>query len=229
MLVLVRHGESAWNATDRFTGWVDVALTRDGREEARVAGRGLCEQEIVPTAVHTSMLVRARDTARLMLEACGAATLTEVRSARLNERHYGALQGIPRTEAVERYGADAVSRWRRGIRDRPPADAHGRAESLADVRARLGPYVEGELLPALDAGHTVLVVSHGNTMRMLTQLLVGLSDAEASALEVPTGVPTIYRDVSQLVPGRPSRVAARVIRGAPVSRRQTPRPGGAAW
>ncbi len=136
-----------------------------------------------------------------MLDACGAAALPQVRSARLNERHYGALQGMPRAEATERYGAEAVARWRRGIDGRPPVDVRGRAESLADVRVRLWPYVEDELLPALHAGHSVLVVSHGNTMRMLTQILVGLSDVEASALEVPTAVPTIYRDVSQLLAG----------------------------
>ena len=191
MLILVRHGESAWNVTDRFAGWADVALTEAGRVEARSAGRWLSEQGIVPTVAHTSLLTRARNTADLMLDACGASTVPVLATQRLNERHYGALQGMARSEAVERFGADAVARWRRGIEDRPPADAAGRGESLADVRVRLWPYLDGQLLPALDAGETVLVVSHGNTLRMLTQVLVGLSDAEAAALAVPTGIPRV--------------------------------------
>ena len=199
MLVLVRHGESAWNAADRFAGWIDVALTAAGREEARAAGRSLREQGIVPTVAHTSLLTRARSTADLILDATGAATAPVLRTDRLNERHYGALQGMRRAEAAVRYGAEQLARWRRGIGDRPPADAAGHAESLADVRVRLWPYVDVELLPALDAGETVLVVSHGNTLRMLTQVLLGLSDAETGALAVPTGVPRIYRDVPRLL------------------------------
>lgn len=187
MLVLVRHGESAWNAADRFAGWVDVALTEAGREQARATGRRLREQGVVPTLAHTSLLARARSTADLVLDACGVPAVPVLRTDRLNERHYGALQGLRRGEAVERFGAEQVARWRRGIADRPPADARGRGESLADVRLRLRPYVDAELLPALEAGHTVLVVSHGNTLRMLTQLVAGLSDRAAAALEIPTG------------------------------------------
>jgi 2,3-bisphosphoglycerate-dependent phosphoglycerate mutase len=197
MLVLVRHGQSAWNAADRFAGWVDVALTEGGRTEARAAGRQLLGEGVLPTAAHTSLLSRAVSTADLILDSCGAATVPVSRTSLLNERHYGALQGMPRSEAVERFGAEQVARWRRGISDRPPADAGGRGESLADVRERLVPYLDTELLPALDAGHTLLVVSHGNTLRMLVQLLEGLSDDEASALRVPTGVPRLYDRVGR--------------------------------
>ncbi|MBI2242674.1 MAG: 2,3-diphosphoglycerate-dependent phosphoglycerate mutase [Nocardioides sp.] len=187
MLVLVRHGESTWNATDRFAGWLDVPLTREGREEARSAGRRLRAEGIAPTTAHTSLLARARETTDLVLGACRAADLPVLHTERLNERHYGALQGMSRVVAAERYGADRVARWRRGIHDRPPADSTGRAESLADVRLRLRPYVDAELLPALDAGQTVLVVSHGNTLRMLTQAVEGLSDDEVAELDIPTG------------------------------------------
>ena len=196
MLVLVRHGESTWNVADRFTGWVDVALTAAGRTEARNAGRSLRDQGIVPTLAHTSLLRRARSTADLMLDESGAGTAPVLRTDRLNERHYGALQGMRRTEAAARYGPEQVARWRRGVDDRPPAAPDGRSESLADVRLRLRPYVEAQLLPALDAGDTVLVVSHGNTLRMLIQLLEGLSDEAAVALEVPTGAARILETVS---------------------------------
>jgi 2,3-bisphosphoglycerate-dependent phosphoglycerate mutase len=199
MLVLVRHGESAWNAADRFAGWIDVALTADGREEARAAGRLMRQQGIVPTVAHTSLLARARNTADLILDACGAPTIPLHATAALNERHYGALQGMRRSDAVERYGAEQVARWRRGIDGRPPADPNGRGESLADVRLRLRPYVTGELLPALDAGHTVLVVSHGNTLRMLVQLVEGLGDDAAGALEVPTGGLRVYEGVGPVL------------------------------
>jgi 2,3-bisphosphoglycerate-dependent phosphoglycerate mutase len=199
VLVLARHGESAWNAADRFAGWIDVALTEAGRTEARNAGRWLREQRIVPTVAHTSLLRRARSTADLMLDESGASTVPVVRTDRLNERHYGALQGQRRTEAAARYGTEQLARWRRGVDDRPPADAEGRAESLADVRVRLRPYVDEQLLPALDAGHTVLVVSHGNALRMLVQLLEGLSDEAASALELPTGSARTLRSVDGLL------------------------------
>lgn len=192
MLVLVRHGESAWNAADRFAGSVDVALTPAGRAEARAAGRRLCEQGVVPTVVHTSLLVRARSTADLMLDACGLRDVPVRHIERLNERHYGSLQGMQRADAADRYGAEQVRRWRRGIGDRPPLDARGRGESLTDVRHRLLPYVDGELVPALDDGHAVLVVSHGNTLRMLVQLLEGLTDEQAAAVEVPTGGARVY-------------------------------------
>lgn len=190
-LVLLRHGESEWNATDRFAGWADVGLTATGREEARAAGRRLLADGLVPDVVHTSRLARAVDTADLVLASCGAPDVGALRTELLNERHYGALQGMRRADAVARYGADPVARWRRGIDGRPPRDAEGRSESLADVRTRLQPYAAGILSPQLAAGRTVLVVSHGNTIRMLRRLVEGLTDEQACALEVPTGRPVV--------------------------------------
>jgi 2,3-bisphosphoglycerate-dependent phosphoglycerate mutase len=187
VLILVRHGESAWNADDRFAGQVDVGLTAVGRAEARVAGRRLRAQDLVPDVAHTSTLSRAIDTLDELLPLCSPHHVVVRRCPELDERHYGALQGVPRTRAVEVHGAEQVSRWRRGIHDRPPLDAAGRGESLVDVRIRLQPYVDDVLRPELDRGHHVLVVSHGNTMRMLCQLVQGLTDDEASRLDVPTG------------------------------------------
>ena len=186
-LVVLRHGESEWNAADRFAGWVDVGLTATGRDEARTAGRLLLADGLVPDMVHTSRLARAVDTADLVLASCGGPDVGALRTELLNERHYGALQGMRRADAVARYGAGPVARWRRGIDGRPPRDAEGRAESLADVRARLEPYVVSILLPQVAAGCTVLVVSHGNTIRMLRRLVEGLTDEQACTLEVPTG------------------------------------------
>lgn len=205
MLILVRHGESVWNADDRFAGWADIPLTAAGRDEARAAGRWLRDQGVVPTVAHTSLLSRAIDTTDLVLDECGGTDGPVLRTALLNERHYGLLQGMPRTAAADLYGAGQVARWRRGIHDRPPADATGRAESLADVRARLQPYVDAWLRPALDAGQVVLVVSHGNTLRMLTQAVDGISDEEASGLDIPTGGVLVSVGTPVIRPGPASR------------------------
>lgn len=191
MLILVRHGESAWNASDRFAGWADVALTPRGRDEAVATGRWLADAGIRPTHAFSSVLQRAWATADLVLRAAGQPELHVVRTQVLNERHYGALQGMARPAAVEAYGARRVAAWRRTVAARPPVDADGRGESLADVRDRVAPFVHEVLLPGLAAGRTLLVVSHGNTIRMLSQLLEGLPDNEACALELPTGHPRI--------------------------------------
>ncbi|MGN6754109.1 MAG: 2,3-bisphosphoglycerate-dependent phosphoglycerate mutase [Intrasporangium sp.] len=197
--MLVRHGESTWNASDRFTGWVDVPLTEVGRGEARTIGRWLHGRGIVPTVVHSSLLVRARSTAQLILAECRARSVPVLETARLNERHYGALQGMTRSDAVVRFGAEQVARWRRGpVDERPPTDEDGRGESLADVRLRQGPYIEDELLPAVEAGHTVLVVSHSNALRMLVQRLEGVSDEEVVTIELPTGAARVYDRISDL-------------------------------
>ncbi|SFB86610.1 2,3-bisphosphoglycerate-dependent phosphoglycerate mutase [Nocardioides terrae] len=199
MLVLVRHGESVWNAGDRFAGWADIALTQKGCDEARKAGGFLLAQGVLPDVAHTSALRRAVSSAHLMLDACGRSDVPLMRTSRLNERHYGALQGMRRDEAVARYGAEDVARWRRGIAEQPPRDAHGRAESLADVRRRLQPYVDDVLLPALDTGRTVLVVSHGNALRMLIQIVCRLTDAQATALDIATGAPMLLEEADGLL------------------------------
>lgn len=199
MIVLVRHGESEWNASDRFTGWADVPLTATGRAEARSTGRWLRAKDVVPTLVHTSLLDRARTTAALVVEECGDPRPPVVATALLNERHYGALQGLVRSEAVERFGADQVARWRRTEVDlRPPPDGEGRGESLADLRARLTPYVDEMLLPAARAGQVVLVVTHGNPLRLLVQRLQGLGDRELAGLEHATGQALLFDGVSEL-------------------------------
>lgn len=198
MLVLLRHGESEWNAADRFAGWADVGLTEAGRDEARMAGRQLLVGGLVPDVVHTSRLTRAIETGDLVREACGAADVSVMRTDLLNERHYGALQGMRRGDAVVSYGAAQVARWRRGIDARPPLDADGRGESLADVRLRLLPYLHDCLTPQLAKGRTVLVVSHGNTIRMLRRLVERLTDEQACALEVPTGHPVVVERLSSV-------------------------------
>lgn len=199
MLVLVRHGESSGNASDRFTGWDDLSLTMVGQDEARATGRWLRGRGIIPTVVHSSTLTRARRTADLILAECGLPTLPVLETARLNERHYGALQGMTRSDAVARFGAEQVARWRRGaVDERPPPDADGHGESLADVRARQAPYVEDDLLPALGAGHTVLVVSHGNALRMLIQRIEGVSDEQVVTVALPTGSARVYDQVNDV-------------------------------
>ena len=189
MLLLVRHGQSVWNASDRFAGWADIPLSDAGREEARALGRWLADSGHRPTRVYSSALRRAIETTELALAAAGTPGRRVIRTPVLNERHYGALQGVSRTAAVQQHGAEQVARWRRTVDARPPLDADGRAESLADVRERVAPFVRDVLLPAVAAGHQAMVVSHGNTMRMLAQLVEGLSNDEACALDLPTGRP----------------------------------------
>lgn len=197
MLIIVRHGESTWNESDRFTGWADVPLTHRGRFEARRAGRALRDRAIAPTAVHTSALARARVTADLILEECEVPDVPRLETERLNERHYGALEGMVRSEAVARFGAEQVAQWRRAhVGLRPPPNELGRGESLADLRNRLLPYIDNVLTPALETDQVVLVVSHGNAVRMLIQHLEGMSDEELIGFELPTGAARIYDQVS---------------------------------
>lgn len=203
MLILVRHGESAWNADDRFAGQADVGLTPVGCAEARVAGRRLRQHGLVPEVAHTSTLSRAVDTLDELLSRCGPHDVVTRRCPELDERHYGALQGMSRTRAVQVYGAEQVARWRRGIHDRPPFDAAGHGESLADVRLRLQPYVDDVLRPELDGGRRVVVVSHGNTLRMLRQLVEGLTDEQAARSEIATGDLRVVDRISP--PGPTSR------------------------
>jgi 2,3-bisphosphoglycerate-dependent phosphoglycerate mutase len=205
-LVMLRHGESFANADDLFAGWLDVQLTDRGRSEARAAGSSLAG--LRPAAVHTSVLGRAVETARLLVQEAGWNVLPRPHW-RLNERHYGALQGLHKGFARESYGVDNVERWRRGVDARPPRaidevlaaqqsdqryashpEAAGiTAESLADLAERVAPYWHEVLAPELQVGSTVVVVSHGNALRVLTHLSTGKSLEETTHIRIPTAVP----------------------------------------
>ena len=211
-LVLLRHGQSTWNAENRFTGWVDVDLTAEGEDEARRAGELLTAEQsrgLELKVVHTSVLTRAVRTADLALEVMGRTWLPVRRHWRLNERHYGALQGKNKKETAEEFGLDQVKLWRRSYTTPPPAmspddeghpshdpryrdlpsDALPATECLADVVRRMVPYWEDAIVPDLRAFGSVFVVAHGNSIRALVKHLKGISDADIVDLEVPTGVP----------------------------------------
>ena len=211
-LILLRHGESTWNLENRFTGWTDVGLTEIGETEARTAGRLMAEEGLKPDVMFTSVLRRATETADLALEAAGWSDIPTKLSWRLNERHYGALQGLEKKETAEKHGADQVLEWRRSYDIRPPElepddgrhPAHDElyrdvepddlpgAEALADVVARMLPYWSEEIVPELKAGKTVLVVAHGNSLRALVKHLDDVSEEEIVGLNIPTGIPLVY-------------------------------------
>ncbi|MEW1775584.1 2,3-bisphosphoglycerate-dependent phosphoglycerate mutase [Streptomyces sp. NPDC086777] len=207
-LVLLRHGESVWNARDLFAGWVDVPLSERGRDEARRSGELMARAGLLPDVVHTSLLRRAITTADLALDAADRHWIGVHRSWRLNERHYGALQGRNRQQVGDEFGAEQLLRWRRSYEVPPPPAGQGDplsrhtdvryrglgvpvppAESLEDVLVRLLPYWESAIVPDLRANRTVLVVAHGNTLRALVKLIDGLSDDAITRLHIPTGVP----------------------------------------
>ena len=209
-LVLLRHGQSVWNAENRFTGWADVGLTERGVVEARRAGRLLADAGILPDVAHTSLLRRAITTTNLALEESDRHWIPLERTWRLNERHYGALAGLDKAATTERYGADQVHIWRRSFDIRPPAledvsefradprygeisDAEmPRSESLADVQTRLLPYWHEHIVPQLAAGQTVLLGAHGNSLRALVKQIESISDEAVVELEIATGTPRIY-------------------------------------
>jgi 2,3-bisphosphoglycerate-dependent phosphoglycerate mutase len=216
-LVLLRHGQSRWNAENLFTGWYDVDLTEQGEEEARAAGRLLAaEPGLDLRVVHTSVLTRAVRTADLTLDTAGRSWLPVRRHWRLNERHYGALQGLDKKETAARHGDAQVKEWRRSYATPPPpvhrgdphdpagdpryrdvpADALPLTECLADVVARAVPYWSDAIVPDLLAeggrGGAVLVVAHGNSLRALRKHLEGIDDTTIVDLEIPTGIPYRY-------------------------------------
>jgi 2,3-bisphosphoglycerate-dependent phosphoglycerate mutase len=212
-LVILRHGQSTWNAENRFTGWTDVDLSERGEEEAREAGRLLAaESGLEIDTVHTSVLTRAVRTANLALDEMGRSFLAVQRSWRLNERHYGALQGLNKRETADLHGLEQVKIWRRSYDIAPPPvglddgnhpanDARYRrvplsvlpaTECLADVVRRLLPYWEDDIAPQLIDGRTVLVVAHGNSLRALVKQLESVSDADIVSLDIPTGAPRLY-------------------------------------
>jgi 2,3-bisphosphoglycerate-dependent phosphoglycerate mutase len=211
-LVLLRHGESEWNAKNLFTGWVDVALSEKGRQEARRGGELVRERDLAPTVLHTSVLRRAIETAQIALSEMDRLWLPVRRSWRLNERHYGALQGKDKKQTLETYGEEQFMLWRRSYDTPPPSIADDdeysqvgdakyaglpdelqpRTECLADVVVRMLPYWYDSIVPDLRAGHQVLVAAHGNSMRALVKHLDGMSDEAVVGLNIPTGIPLLY-------------------------------------
>ena len=221
-LALLRHGQSEWNLANLFTGWVDVDLSPQGEREALIAGRRMRDESIVPGVVHTSLQKRAIRTAELTLKELGLtdADVPVKRSWRLNERHYGALQGLDKAETARRYGEDQVKIWRRSYATRPPQlsddawrdqradplyadvpdESLPRGESLADVVDRMLPYWLESIVPDVEAGRVAFVVAHGNSLRALVMHLDGLSEDEVLELNIPTGVPLVYELGDDLVP-----------------------------
>ena len=208
-LVLLRHGESGWNRENRFTGWTDVDLSAQGVEEARGAGRLLRSAGYAFDAAFTSVLKRAIRTLHLALEELDLLWIPVEKSWRLNERHYGALQGLNKAETAAKFGEAQVLAWRRSYDTPPPALGPGDArdaagdpryagiavpgtECLKDTVARVIPYWDASLAPAVRAGRRVLVAAHGNSLRALVKHLDGISDADIVELNIPTGVPLVY-------------------------------------
>lgn len=208
-LILVRHGQSQWNLENRFTGWWDVDLTAKGEEEARAAGKLLAAKGMLPTVAFTSFQTRAIRTLHFALETAGRLWIPETKDWRLNERHYGGLTGLDKAETAAKHGDEQVKIWRRSFDTPPPVLDSDSAfdlgkdpryagipipstESLKDTIARVLPYYESAIVPALRAGETVLVSAHGNSLRALVKHLSGISDAEITSLEIPTGQPIVY-------------------------------------
>ena len=211
-VVILRHGESTWNRENLFTGWHDVPLSETGEIEARRAGDTLRDAGLWFDVVHTSVLTRAIQTAHLSLEAAGLLWLPVTRSWRLNERHYGALQGKSKAQTRQEFGDEQFMLWRRSYDVPPPpladddplSQAHDpryanlpyelrpRTECLKDVLQRMLPYWYDALVPDLAAGRTPLVVAHGNSLRALVKHLDGIGDAQIAELNIPTGIPLVY-------------------------------------
>lgn len=186
-LVLVRHGQSEWNARNLFTGWRDPGLTARGREEAEAAARMLGARGLRFDVAFTSVLARAVETSRIILAALGQDELPVIRDAALNERDYGDLAGLNKDDARRTWGEEQVHLWRRSYAARPPG-----GESLQDTAGRVLPYYERAILPRVLNGERALVVAHGNSLRALVMRLDGLGEAEVAALDIPTGVPLLY-------------------------------------
>jgi 2,3-bisphosphoglycerate-dependent phosphoglycerate mutase len=219
-LVLLRHGESTWNRENRFTGWTDVGLSEKGVQQAIEAGRTLKRERHSFDVAYTSVLKRAIKTLWLVLEEMDLMWIPVHRSWRLNERHYGALQGLNKAQTVERHGAEQVKLWRRSYDVRPPAlrpdDERNPArdpryaemrpeeipltESLKDTVARAMPYWHDAIAPAIRAGRRVLIASHGNSLRALVKYLDGISDEEIVERNIPTGIPLVYELDGELRP-----------------------------
>jgi 2,3-bisphosphoglycerate-dependent phosphoglycerate mutase len=245
-LILVRHGQSTWNLENLFTGWTDVDLSELGRAEAAQAGRELMRAQLEVGIAFTSVLKRAIRTLWLMLDEMDRMWVPVERSWRLNERHYGALQGLNKAQTVAQHGEAQVKIWRRSYDIPPPPvpdeDArHPRfdaryagvaagelpaTESLKDTLARVLPYWHARIAPELRRGHNVLVVAHGNSLRAMVKMLDGVSDAAITELNIPTGVPLVYELNAQLAPRASAYLgdAAAIAAAAEAVRRQTEKP-----
>lgn len=211
-LVLLRHGESVWNKENLFTGWTDVDLSEKGVSEAEAAGKAMASEGLDFDICYTSFLKRAIHTQQIALDQMDRAWIPVIKSWKLNERHYGALQGLNKSETAEKYGEEQVKIWRRSYSTRPPAlspdderNPAGQApyrnvpegelpltECLADTVARAFPYFEQEIKPRMIAGDRVLIAAHGNSLRALVKVFDGLSDDEIVGVNIPTGVPLVY-------------------------------------
>jgi 2,3-bisphosphoglycerate-dependent phosphoglycerate mutase len=217
-LILVRHGQSQWNLENRFTGWWDVDLTEQGVAEATAAGALLKAKGVLPTVAFTSLQTRAIKTLHLALEAAGRLWIHETKDWRLNERHYGGLTGLDKQETREKHGDEQVLIWRRSFDVPPPVLEAGSAfdlaadpryagiaipntESLKLTIERVLPYWESAILPVLASGETVIIAAHGNSLRALVKHLSGISDADITDLEIPTGQPIIYDFDDAMAPG----------------------------
>jgi len=211
-LILLRHGNSVWNQKNLFTGWVDVELSDQGIQEAKRAGQLLTDSGLKPEVLYTSVLKRAINTAHLALDVMDRNWIETKRSWRLNERHYGALQGLDKAETLAKYGPEQFQTWRRSFDVPPPpieddneySQAHDeryknlgsdlpKTECLKDVLVRMLPYWESEIANDLKSGKTVLVTAHGNSLRALVKQLDGISDSEIAELNIPTGIPLHYK------------------------------------
>ncbi|WJY91191.1 2,3-bisphosphoglycerate-dependent phosphoglycerate mutase [Corynebacterium faecale] len=209
-LILLRHGQSEWNASNQFTGWVDVDLTEKGEAEAKRGGEMLVENNVLPDIVYTSLMRRAIRTANIALNAADYHWIPVIRDWRLNERHYGALQGLNKAETKDKYGDEQYMAWRRSYGTPPPEladdaefsqaddvryadlDAVPRTECLKDVVERFIPYYEAEILPRAKKGENVLIAAHGNSLRALVKHLDNISDEDIAELNIPTGIPLVY-------------------------------------
>jgi 2,3-bisphosphoglycerate-dependent phosphoglycerate mutase len=222
-LILLRHGNSVWNQKNLFTGWVDVDLSDQGRKEAKRAGELLGEKNLLPDLLYTSVLKRAINTAHIALDQIDRNWIPTERSWRLNERHYGSLQGLDKAETLEKYGPEQFQTWRRSYDTPPPriaddaeysqahderyaglGDALPRTECLKDVLVRMLPYWHSDISESLRAGKKVLITAHGNSLRALVKHLDDISDDEIAELNIPTGIPLHYRlgeDLKPLVRG----------------------------
>jgi 2,3-bisphosphoglycerate-dependent phosphoglycerate mutase len=221
-LILLRHGNSDWNQKNLFTGWVDVRLSEQGVGEAKNAGALLRDKNVLPDVLYTSLLTRAIQTANLALEEADRLWIPVKRSWRLNERHYGALQGMDKAQTLAQYGPEQFQIWRRSF-DVPPPPIENNSEwsqmddpryigidgnvpateCLKDVIDRMVPYWTSDIVPDLKAGKTVLVTAHGNSLRALVKHLDGISDDDIAELNIPTGIPLVYDLDDNFMPTKP--------------------------